>query len=566
MNTEATNTTTNAGGEDSPRELDLMGWDAVYATTFSKVNEWLAGSGKLPQSFQGSSDGSDSGPATASGQWGGWQLVSGAPSNLLRAQATVASGSLQTEAGTFDLAGSTWTVQFGLTFSQDGSQAGGATTLSLAPATSGDAAPLVVGFTAPGVTGDAIYALQDIMGKVLPAEVQGLGAAFMSVTLNNQALAPDQPWLVPTAAGFACELLPGDARGGVFAILAMTEGRSAASNQWAVDRRVFDAAPEGTNAALVVGPSLVMEQLLTPAMQGLVQGSGASDFANDGTTVYNVSDMTWGTFTYDEGDGKTSNIQPRIPKGNIELSLDGGIVHLSMANINFPYPGWKGPGEITIAFDTEQFITFDFVLRPDGGLVMAPQTGKFNTSLHVTVTPDAVVIEFQIALNVTLQILMAVIGGVVQSATEAVTEAATDSITPASGGAFEADMTDLDGLVGSNASPDEISIIEEDAAEQGGDAVTNGDDPGYVQKFKNAVIANKWKIGMKVLNKLVTYPAGKTTEIAVRMAEKNYDELPTLNLFADAGIKPVNWADGSSFKIAGGGLCGALVLWGTINA
>lgn len=553
-------TTANAGNTNDGVVLNTMNWDLVYATNFARINQCLRNSGSLPDTFQQTDNESGS---TVNGQWGSWELTTGSPSNALWMCCTVASGSLQGMGQSFDISGSTWTVQFGLTWDT------GQSALALTPATSGNAAPRVVAQTGVNVTGPALYVLLGIMNDVLQNQIAALGAAFMTVALNDSQLAPDQPWLVPTTAAFACEsLAPGDPRIGVFAVLAMTEGRSAADNQAAVDRRVLDGAPDGSDAALVIGPNIVMEQLLSPAMTSLVQGSSPSDFTTRGVTVYNSGNMTWGAFSYgDQSDG-VSTVYPRIPRGNIQLSLDGSIVHLSMANVNFAYPGWKGPGEITISFNTEQFIAFDFILRDDGGLVMVPQTGQFNSSCNVTIIPDAAVLEFQIALDATIEVLLAVIGGVVESATEAVTESATNALSESGDGGFEAefDAIELDDLVSNNSDPEEIDEIEQESAEQGGEAVANQEDAGYIQQFKNAIIANKWKILMKILEFMIKYPVSKTTDIALWAAERKYDELPTLNAFAEAGISPVKWADGSSFTLTGGSLEGAIVLWGSLDS
>ncbi len=547
--------------------LDTMGWDVVYATTFEKVNEGLHASGKLPTSFEGAESSS---AGSLSGEWGNWNLVTGSPSDLVWMRCTVANGTLKTASGSADIGGSTWTVQFGLTLAQGNTPPGKGQTRSLGPTPSGAGAPRIVDHTAEGVPGVDHYVLMAIMEQILRDQVLALGRVFMSIVLNDTGSAPDQPWLVPTSAGFACESLPaGDPRVGVFALLAMTEGRSPSGKQLVVDRRVLDGAPEGTNAAFVIGPSLVTSQLLKPAVQGLVQGSCADDYSTDltGTVVYNKGPMTWGAFTYDEGDGDTATVCPRIPTGNVQLALDGQVVHLSMSNINFPYPGWSGPGEITIAFDTQQFITFDFIVRTDGKVVMVPQTGKFNTFFNVTITPSEEVLIFQIALDATVQILMAVIGGVVESATEAVTEAAEQALQPTVDGGFaaEMDMIELENLAG-NVDPEEVQQVEREAAGQAGDAVANGGTAGYVQKFKNAVIANKWKIFMKIITKMVTVPVGRTTDIAVWAAEQQFDKLPSLELFAAAGVRPVRWEDGSSFKMAGGSLQGALVIWGRVRS
>ena len=549
--------------------ITTMGWDVVYATTLQKINNRLSASGKLPTTFSGSVQDLT---GSVTGSWGPWELISGSPSNLLWMHCPIVSGTFTCNGHSpVDLSGFALTVQFGLILTQTTASASNGTTYVLVPATSGQGIPLVSNYSFSGINDTSLYVLQEIMSQIVPEQVKNLGSVFASIVLNDDTTT-GYPWLNPTSAAFACESLPtDDARIGIFALLAMTEGRSSEGNQSVVDRRVLDGAPAGSDGGLVLGPTLVMNQFLQPAIQGLVQGSNLSDFTADqtGTMLCNKETMTWGAFIYDENDdGKeTATVYPTIPQGNIQLSLGDNVIHLSMSNINFAYPGWSGPGQITISFDTEQFFTFDFTLRDDGELVMVPKTGQFNTSFNVTIIPDKEEQIFQIALSAAMEVLMAVIGGVVECATEACSEVMENALTPAEGDGFtaEIEMVELNNLT-SQVEPDVIQQVEEEAAEEGGEAVENSTINKYLQKFKNAIVANKYKIYMKIVEVICTKLADSVTDIAVWAAQKQYGNLPSLKPFAETGIQPVKWADGAEFKLTGGSLPGAMVLWGKLES
>ena len=550
--------------------LTTMGWDIVFATTFQKINSELVSSDKLPKNFLLSIEDS-AGSGSITGEWGTWELISGSPSNLLWMRCTVASGTFEcTGYAPADISESTMTVQFGLTLIPDNTPTeNGGTTYSLVPTTSGIGAPNIINYKFKNVTNQSLYVLVKLMELVVYDQLIALGPLFASIVLNSTANT-DYPWLLPTSAAFACESLPTDNTCiGIFALLAMTEGRSIQGNQPVVDRRVLDDSPEGTNAALVISPNLVMSHFLRPAIEGLVQGSKEDDFALDqsGSLLYNKTTMTWGAFEYDLDSGTTSTIFPQIPKGNIQLALGDEVVHLSMSNINFPYPGWNGPGNINIAFNTEQFFTFEFVLRDDGELVMVPDSGEFNTSFNVNIIPDTKQQIFQIALDATMQILMAVIGGIVSCASEACTEMVEGALQPIANDGFVADieMVELNHLV-EEVDSDIIQQVEIEAAGEAGDAIAHSTISNYLQMFKNAIIANRYKIYTQIIKEICTTVTSEVTQIAIWAAKHQYGDLPTLNLFTETGIQQIRWADGSSFKLTGGTLKSALVLWGTLES
>ena len=536
--------------------VETFGWDVVYATTVKRLDDAAQASGKLPTAFDVSNKTSKS---EVSGKWNGWNLECHV-SDMLAFVATVSEGTFVADGKKYDIAGSTWTVQFGLELDTG-------KTNTLHPATSGSGAPRVVAYTAPSSLGANVYRLVELIDDVLPAQVANMDGILGSISLAAEL--PDQPWLSPTSAGFASEPLTDDPRGGICALLAMTEGRSAGSNQRAVDARILDTSPAGTDEAFVVGPNLVVGKLLEPAVVALAQGSSSDDFTTDptGTVLYNKQSMTWGAFDYTLDDGTTSTIHPTIPRGNLELALDGSEVHLSLSNVNFDYPGWSGPGSISISFDTDQFTTFDFVIRDDGGLVMVPQLGRYD-SFTVNIVPSEELQIFQIAVNVAVQVLFAVLGGIVEGATGAAETAAQDSLEEGAEGGVAGGMNEIEmeTFASSNASAEELEEAEEGAARDGADAVANADKSGYVQKFKSTLMANKWKILLKILEKAIGKPLEQIESIAVAAAKKDYDQLPTLDVFAVDGSSPVTWGKKSKFKITGGRLDGAMVIWSNSKA
>ncbi|WP_372422135.1 hypothetical protein [Salinarimonas chemoclinalis] len=528
--------------------LDTFGWDLVYATTLTAVDAALKASGRVPASFSGGG---------VSGDWGSWDLVPGAPANRIVLACTVASGTATLGATPLDLTGSKISVVITLAVAADG---------TIAP--EGGEAVVLDRYSFPaGVTGDDVYQVAKAFHAILQEQVPLLAGAFGSISTGVSLAAPatDQPWIVPTSATVAVTPLPAmDPRGAIVALLAMTENRATSGLQVAVDGRMLDGAPDGCDRAVALGPHRVDEDLLKPAITAIVQGSSLSDFSASPTgTIYNTGTMTWGTFTYADSDGGTSTIHPTIPAGNLQLTLNGAVAHVSMSNVHFPYPAWHGPGEITVSMNAEQFVTMGIVRRDDGHLVIAEVADPVQ-SFHVTVIPDHDVQAFQIAVNVALQVLFAVIGGALDSAAGAAENAAAESVEEEASGQLVSDFEDeeIQGLLDGHASEEDIERAEEDAGQQAGEAVANGGNAGWVQSFKSAIMANRSKILLKIIEKAVEIPAGEIVDVAVALARRQYDQLPTIDPLAVDAALPVTWADRGGVVFEGGKVDGAIVFWG----
>ena len=533
--------------------IDTFGWDVVHAVSLTAANAALQGSGTLPTSFKTANATSGS---SAEGTWAAWQLVPSAPSNYLDIECTVASGTGNFGDGAVDITGAAWTMRFMPQLGSDG---------VIRPST--DTRPLLVKYSVPNtVVGADVYKAAELFDALLIAEIVSLNGGFGKIALGRGVLAPDQTWLIPTSARAATTPLPAkDPRGGIVAIIAMTENRSSASLQTAVDARVFTDAPDGTNAAFIVGPNRIAEDLLLPAMVAIVQGSKDTDFdINKTGTIYNKNSMSWGNFNYSEKT-KSYQIKPNIPPGNIELTLNGPVVHLSMSDINFPYPGWGGPGEITVSFGVEQFTTFKLVVRDDGGIVLVPEAGK-NDSFNVTVVPSEAVDIFQIAISVVVAVLFCMIGGAIEGALEGAETAAENVAVEEADESIVASMSEdeISGAL-SNASDEEIAEANVNAAEDGANAVVNAGNAGYTQSFGSCVRAVVTKIVIEVVNRLVSVPFDKIVEFAVAAAEKKYDDMPSIVPFAESGMKPVTWQSETGMKVTGGALDNALVFWGVLS-
>ncbi len=540
--------------------LTTMGWDLVYATTFSRINQILISSGRIPSTFTGGTNGG-SGYA-ANGDWGSWSLVAGSPSNLLWLKCVVEKGTLTIPGNeSIDISGSEWCVQFGLLLKPSNQEGEASSELNvLVPCDSGKSSPKIISQKCDTVTGTAYYRLIEIMNNLVVSQINALGDVFGGILLKS-----GNDWDIPTSAVFACESLGSNNPNiGIFALLAMTQGRQASNKQIVVDRGILDGAPAGSDGALFVGPGLVINEYLKPSLNALVPQSKLDDFAVDastGTVIYNINELKL-AISYDDDQNNSNNVIATIPKGNLQMALDGTTLHISMSNVNFPYPGWAGPGEITVAYNVQQFLTFDFILREDGGLVMVPNTDNFKNSSNITVIPDLDVQIFQIALSAAIQVLMAVIGGAVVSAASSSTQAVEEGMEAVGNGyAAQFDEAVLEGFV-EEAGEEAVQNAEREAAQQGGDLVVHAGDVGYLQKFKNLIVSNKWTIIMKIIEKMVTIPVGQITTVALWLAEKEYDKAPAINNVAEACFDCLKWEDQSSFKTTGGAFNGGIVFYG----
>ncbi len=540
--------------------LTTMGWDLVYATTFNRINQILISSGRIPSTFTGDTGGGSS--YTANGKWGSWSLVAGSPSNLLWMKCVIEKGTLTLPGNeSIDISGSEWCVQFGLLLKPSNQEGGASPELNvLVPCDSGKSSPKIISQKCNTVTGTAYYRLIEIMNDLLVLQVNALGDVFGSILLKN-----GNDWDIPANAAFACESLGlNNPNIGIFALLAMTQGRQASNKQIVVDRGILDGAPAGSDGALYIGPGLIINEYLKPSLNSLVPQSKLDDFAVDertGTVIYNIKELKL-AISYDDDQNNSNNVIATIPKGNLQMALDGTTLHISMSNVNFPYPGWTGPGEIMVAYNVQQYLTFDFIMREDGGLVMVPNTDNFKNSSNITVISDREVQIFQIALSAAIQVLMAVVGGAVVSAASSAPQVAEEGLEAVGNGyAAQFDEVILEGIV-EDAGEEAVQNTEREAAQQGGDVVIHAGDVGYWQKFKNLIVSNKWTIIMKIIEKMVTIPVGQISTIALWLAEEEYDKAPPINNVAENCFSSLQWKDHSSFKTSGGLFDNGIVFYG----
>ncbi|WBO21382.1 hypothetical protein [Sphingomonas abietis] len=526
--------------------LDTFGWDLVFATTLSAYDAAMQAGGHIPASFA---------TATAAGTWGAWHLIGGAPSNRQLLRCTIASGTVTVDGAAVDIAGATATAMIMLAVGADG---------VIAPL--GGAAVILDTYTLPSGMAEAdVYPIVAALTDMLRAAVPGLAGAFGSVQLAPVTADDGAPlWLRPTAAAFASQPLPAnDARGAIVAVLATTEGRSDAALQPAVDARLFDGAPADADRAIVIGTGLVTAQLIAPSLPAVVQGSTMADFAISPTgTVYNAATMTWGSFAFATAGDSTSVITPVIPQGNLQLTLNGATAHLSMSNVHFPYPDWPGPGDITVSLDAEQYADLGIVPRSDGALVLS-QVGTAKRTTRVTVIPSETTQIYQIALNTALQVLFAVIGGALDQALGAAEGAAAESIEDGAEDSLVSSLSDseLEPLLGEHADAEEIEAAEEEAAEGAGDALAHAGQPAWLQSFKATIMANWYKILLKIIEKAVEIPASELTALGVALAKRDYDHLPTINTIAENASAAMTWVDGGAIACIDGKVDQALLFW-----
>lgn len=537
--------------------LDLMGWDLVCATTFARLSDGINASPRRAATFTAADTTEDVG---LSGSWGRWELASGSPGNMLWLDCTVSAGSFTHHGTEYDLMGAVFTVQFGLAWAGAAAAGGG----SLRPASSGDASPRLIGQAGVSVTGTDAYILSGLMNQVLAGQVAALDSDFMSIAVGGTGQPQDHPWLKPNESDYACCPLPGDPRKGIFGILSMTENRIAAGKQRAVDGRILDGSPDGSDAALVVGPELVIPQLITPTARTIIQDAKDDDFSVDpsGTVVYNNKTIDWGTLSYQD-DGSTKQIKPVIPKGNVRVALDGELIHVSLADVHFPYPGWPGPGNINISFGAEQFCSYSFTLTSDRHLVMTPDNDKVNASYNVTVMPDQRVQIFQIALNVACQVVLSILGGVASQWLAACTAATEETAA----GAVVSGMDEIEmaNIAADNATPNEMQQAENQAAQQSAENIANAANPGYIQRFASAIAAYKYNFLIMAVKALIYLPISHITAVTTLAANHYYDKLPALDPFIDEAVKPVGWPMAKSFTITGGALRGSLTFYGKLS-
>jgi len=548
-------------------DIDLMGWDTVFALTLDALNKSIVSQKTTPPAFSGKDT---AGGAACTGTWGPWQ-VQGGEGNGIIMSCPVVSGTLTTP-GMPDtpLDGAVVEVMITLVpkaasqqLNDPTAKTGTGTTQNLLANQTTDEFEQPRVQSIKGIPGSATYPAEAAFNAYFQNNLAEFDAVFAAVRLEEEAIEANKQWLKPAFSTYALAS-PGSGGGSsgsqadsAFALLSLVNAPTGQLPQQNFDLRmfqVFASTATATNSVFAVSAALAIQNIVLQAAKQCVMGASDDDFeiANDGITITNKNQLTWGNFQLTAND-PSSVVQPIISPGNFQLTLDGMNFHLSVSQAEFTSPD----GTCDIKLTADQYFNIEAAKRSDDHYYLLPSPGLGTNSIRADVSPNK---GFEIAMiieSIAVGIIFAFIGGALG---DALGPAASTAVEEGEG-VVSATAQDLDEHVG-QMSEEEITEAENNGIQDATESVRSG---GESNGGRTGIFSNKYKIWGGVIGGMFAIPVGLLPQImqmvwADKITEGN---VPTIDDFATNFSAAIQWPYVESWQVTGGTFRSAFLLGGS---
>lgn len=544
--------------------VDLFGWDTVFAISYEQANVAIQAANTTPTAFKETDDNG----ICIDGTWSNWQITTGGDGQNLQMHCPVVSGQIsEPSLGSADLSEGWVQIQVKLNWIPDPSSSftdptgKGGTPHKLVARTCGtenDPAVIVVNSDFPKVSGTWKYAVDGLFHAWFNGHLAEFDQVFSVLLLNVQADKGDYQWLKPSATSYACaDSSDGSPAHSVFGVLCMTDNTPIGTLAHQIDARLLADLPADANSVFAISGERTLDNIFRPGAVACIQGSRPEDFqiTNDNLWVVNKRDVTWGNFELQDG----QKVQPRIGAGNFQMGLQDQSCVLKITDATFDWPGWQGPGSMTVHMSLQQ--NFEFELKQaTQGWVFVPKQGSGTKSVTATVTTTEAVDIFEICTGIAASIIGAVLGAVIGSAISAASTVATESATEAVINVTEDAIIEAEG----QATEESLLAAEEESSEVASEAITNADNPGYWQRFACSIAANKWKIVGSILGTVLGAQVGLIAKYVQLIAKGDLTQIPPFDQFAGNCVGATQWPYTKDWQLRSAGLSGPLLIAGKL--
>ncbi|HEU4430019.1 MAG TPA: TULIP family P47-like protein [Myxococcota bacterium] len=383
---------------DSAQLADTYGWDTVFAIGLADVNRAIVKSGATPSGFE-IERASGAMRVRISGTFAPWQIVPGGDGQNLHMAIPIPC--LRYDDGAelkeFDDLLALAEVRLALLPQSDGSNADGSTWMDLRIATGAPAA----GENGALTGNKPVYLLElEFNGKVQPEgfeqafieqllrewlvdpeNLREFNHVFASVSLNARAATGAFQWLMPTHVSYAV-IDRGSLEASVFALLCMTEGRSADGLAHQVSPF---AIPDGHRFGLLISRERFLAKLLLPGIGLMFSGpvhpvkgkSWPQDYFTideKDSTITNLADIQIDKFQVEE---KGESYVADLGKGNLRVRLHEAYLETQMLGLHHPlnhFLSWLHVHHTITTRSTARLTDQIFDLLPGGGMHQAVVT------------------------------------------------------------------------------------------------------------------------------------------------------------------------------------------------
>lgn len=546
--------------------IDLFGWQTVFAVNYPAVNQAIKENASTPKDFEYTDDDAQ---LAISGTWKDWQLTRNSDGPNLHLYCPVGTGTAKSGTqGSVDLSGGSVTIQLRLDavpnpnspVTDPTGTAGTPTELRVRTEETDLHRPVtVVTSDFPNAGGLVAEALPGLFQAWFTRELKQFNNLFATVVLNSTADKDDYQWLKPTLTSYACvNAEDGTADNSVFAVLCCTEYPPPPGRQQQVDARLLSNRPAGVNSAFAIDTREFLQNVLIKSAVLCIQGSNESQFdiTNDNSWIVNNQTLHWGSFRLANGDVVT----PSIGIGDFQLGFQGGRFDLRITDATFDWPAWHQPGHLVVQASMRQSLTP--VLKKSGkGWVLVPDEQTTTKEFSANMSPDRTAMTYELALSVGIDLLGVVLGSFLGPVFES---AATTTVTSTSQAAVRIGEEAIEQTV-QNIEEQTVENVDREAGNEAGDAVRNQASPTYLQNWGAALQANKWKLFGGLLGGIVGSQAGLIPTYIELAAEGKIDQLPTIEEFAANCVGATAWPLLPNWEPRSVQLPGAFVLTGALS-
>jgi hypothetical protein len=547
--------------------IDLLGWDTVFAMSLDAVNASISAQKTTPPSFSGTA----TGDVAVQGEWGAWTVLGGEGDGITL-QCPITSGTLTMGSSPpVPLDGGSVQVEITLTQAPAATQLtdptakeGSGSTVELKANQTGAqfVSPDVKVVTIPDIPSDdwRLYAAIAAFTNYFTTNVGSFDAVFGAVRLEEEALDAGKQWLKPVQSTYGLAQRTGGTSGQInsaFGILSMTSTPSGGLPQQGFDIRMFDVFPQtspSTNSVYAMSSTLAMQNIVAASAQHCVMGATMDDFhiVNNGVTVSNKNTLHWGNFVLKAGDDP---VIPVIAPGNFQLTLDGMNFHLAISQAKFTTPD----GSCDVSLSADQYFNLGAVKLSDGNYYFTPDRGLGTNSIRADVTPNK---GFEITMIIESIVVGVALGFLGSVAGEALGGAVTGAAEGADG-AVTASAEDLGDEIAAQSEED-IAALEDSAMEDATSSIESG---GEDASGKTGLLSNKWKVWGGVLGGMFGIPIGTLPQIMQLIWNDSITQgnVPTVDDFATNFTAAIQWPAISSWQVTGGTFRAAFLLGGNAS-
>lgn len=405
-----------------------FGWDTSFTTTYEVVNREIREKSTYPAAFSNETEAHTlldylSGANTESyyqllkptiqkgssvkltGSWGQWQLDLHGNGNSIYMKLPVTSGKIALGDMEGSLDGGYIIAEVTLQYESQADEASPQKRLLTLTAAE-QSQVCITAHSFPGLDPEGTLELlvEGTFKKYLNTEkvLKQFRYVFSTVNINDQATG-DFAWLKPSDTGYAV-FVPGkqpEEAESMFSILCMTEGKIAPSYiQQSVDASIFHGRAKDANAVLCISPQNFCKNLLITAATKMITGTSEDDFtySSDGLELHNKRQITFKNVEVSKG----SKVDLSIKANNFSIRLVNDHLELGIINASYSKPLYNAYLTLhqKIAFDTK---------KVDNKTVFILREGEeFNGELSAVVEPSKTSQIFK-WVGVALDILSAVL-------------------------------------------------------------------------------------------------------------------------------------------------------------